>query len=183
MGQPRIPFIDPATIADRAMQEEFDRAHRDGTPRPESHAIRARVPAVFWSFVHTWHDVFVDGIVDHALKDLCRVYVSKSVQCNYCGAQRSVAAARLGAIEDDYKDLLMFEQSTRFDERQKAALAFTDAITWDGETDDAFWERLRRQFSNEELVELGYFVGFTMGQQRFLRTLNLEHQQVLPGTS
>ena len=31
-------------------------------------------------------------------------------------------------------------------------------------------------FSEEEIIELGYFVGFTMGQQRFNRLLNLhEH--------
>jgi hypothetical protein len=32
-------------------------------------------------------------------------------------------------------------------------------------------------------VELGYFVAITMGQQRWLRTLNIEHHQVLAGTA
>jgi hypothetical protein len=31
------------------------------------------------------------------------------------------------------------------------------------------------------LVEIGYFVAITMGQQRWLRTLNIEHHQVLAG--
>jgi hypothetical protein len=31
-------------------------------------------------------------------------------------------------------------------------------------------------------VELGFFVALTMGQQRWLRTLNIEHHQVLAGT-
>jgi hypothetical protein len=29
---------------------------------------------------------------------------------------------------------------------------------------------------------LGYFVAITMGQQRWLRTLDIEHHQILPGT-
>ncbi len=33
-----------------------------------------------------------------------------------------------------------------------------------------------------ELVEIGYFVAITMGQQRWLRTLNIEHHQILAGT-
>jgi hypothetical protein len=34
-----------------------------------------------------------------------------------------------------------------------------------------------------ELVEIGYFVALTMGQQRWLRTLDIEHHQmILPGT-
>ena len=31
-------------------------------------------------------------------------------------------------------------------------------------------------------MEIGYFVAITMGQQRWLRTLNIEHHQVLAGT-
>ena len=47
---------------------------------------------------------------------------------------------------------------------------------------DALWERLHAHFSEPELVELGYFIALTMGQQRWLRTLDIEHHQVLPGT-
>ena len=50
-------------------------------------------------------------------------------------------------------------------------------------TDDAFWARLHRHFSEPELVEIGYFVALTMGQQRWLRTLDIDHHQVLPGTA
>ena len=30
-------------------------------------------------------------------------------------------------------------------------------------------------------MEIGYFVAITMGQQRWLRTLNIEHHQILAG--
>jgi alkylhydroperoxidase family enzyme len=109
--------------------------------------------------------------------------VSRSVKCEYCGNQRSVKSARAGLIEDDYRDLINFEQSTRYDARQKAALAYAEAITWDLPADDAFWARLHRHFSEAELVEIGYFIALTMGQQRWLRTLDIEHHQVLAGTS
>ena len=39
-----------------------------------------------------------------------------------------------------------------------------------------------KHFSEPELVEIGYFVALTMGQQRWLRTLNIEHHQILAGT-
>lgn len=178
MGEPRISYVDTRKLTDPRMRDECERARREGTPRVESHAIRAHVPEVFWSFVDTWSAVFVNGLVDHGLKELCRVYVSRSVKCDYCGGQRSVTAARAGVTEADYADLLDFEHSNRYDERQKAALALARAITWDVDTDDAFWARLHRHFAEPELVELGYFIGFTMGQQRFLRTLNIEPGQV-----
>ena len=41
---------------------------------------------------------------------------------------------------------------------------------------------MHRHFSEPELVELGCFVGLTLGQQSWLRTLNIDHHQVLAGT-
>jgi hypothetical protein len=92
-------------------------------------------------------------------------------------------AARAGIVEDDYMDLINFEKSTRYNEKQKAALAYAEAITWDLPTDDAFWVRLHKHFSEPELVEIGNFVAITMGQQRWLRTINIEHHQILAGTA
>jgi alkylhydroperoxidase family enzyme len=183
MSNPRISYVDPATIRDPAMLAELERCRAEGTPRPESQAVRAHVPAVFWAFANSWRDVFRNGIADHSIKELCRIYVSRSVKCEYCGNQRSVKAAKAGVVEDDYKDLLNFESSGRYDEKQKAALAYAEAITWDLPVDDAFWARLHRHFSEPELVEIGFFIALTMGQQRWLRILDIDHHQVLPGTS
>src|SRR5260370_39905915 len=85
MSKPRISYVDPASIKDEAMLAEFDRCAREGTPRPESQAIRAHVPAVFWSFANSRRDGFKNGGGDHAVKELCRTYVSPSVRCEVCG--------------------------------------------------------------------------------------------------
>jgi len=182
LAKPRISYVDPATIEDSAMLAEFARCAREGTPRPESQAIRAHVPAVFWAFANSWRDVFKNGVASHDIKELCRVYVSRSVKCEYCGNQRSMKAAKGGIVEDDYRDLIDFESSTRYDERQKAALSYAEAITWDLPVGDEFWARLKKHFSEPELVEIGYFIGLTMGQQRWLRTLGIEHHQIMAGT-
>lgn len=182
MAKQRISYVDPDAIADRDMRAEFERCRTVGTPRPESQAIRAHVPAVFWSFANTWRDVFHNGVASHTIKELCRVYVSHSVKCEFCGNQRSIQSARNGLVEKDYMDLLDFEKSARYDARQKAALRYTEAIVWDLETDDALWQDLYRYFTVPEIVEIGYFVAITMGQQRWLRTLNIDHHHVLPGT-
>jgi hypothetical protein len=86
-------------------------------------------------------------------------------------------------VEDQVKDLINFESSTLYNEKQKAALSYAEAITWDLPVDDAFWARLHQHFSEPELVEIGYFIALTMGQQRWLRILDIEHHQVLAGLS
>jgi alkylhydroperoxidase family enzyme len=181
MAKQRISYF-PLEQMDAEMQKEMDRCRREGTPRPESSAIRAHVKACFWFFANSWRDLFRNGVLEHPIKELCRLYISRSVQCDYCGNQRSVKAAGAGMIEDDVKDLLNFEKSKRYDDRQKAALAYAEAIAWHIDTDDAFWERMHKHFSEPELVELGCMIGLTLGQQSWLRLLNIDHHQVLAGT-
>jgi alkylhydroperoxidase family enzyme len=179
----RISYL-PLDKMDARMRAEMERCQREGTPRPESSAIRAHVPACFWFFAESWHNIYRTGVLEHAIKELCRLYVSRSVACEYCGNQRSMKATKSGAlIEDQVLDLLNFESSAKYDARQKAALAYAEAIVWRADTDDAFWERMHGHFSEPELVELGCMIGLTLGQQSWLRLLNIEHHEVLAGTA
>ena len=68
-------------------------------------------------------------------------------------------------------------------ESLRRALAYAEAVAWHLTPDDAFWERMHRHFSEPELVELGCMIGLTLGQQSWLRLLNIEHHEVLAGTS
>jgi len=181
-SQQRISYF-PLASMDEDMMSEVERCAREGTPRPESTAVRAHSKAAFWAFANSWAALFRGGVVEHPLKELCRVYVSRSLKCEYCGNQRSTEAQAAGLEEGKLDDLLNFESSNSYDERQKAALAYAEAITWRLNPDDAFWDRLHQRFSEEELVELACFITLTMGQQSWLRLLNIEHHQVLAGTS
>ena len=68
---------------DPELREYLELARRYGTPRPETQAIRFHVPAVAKAFMRPWKSIFREGIVDHPLKELCRVYVSKTIDCDY----------------------------------------------------------------------------------------------------
>ena len=153
-GPQRISYV-PLEDMTPEMREEMERCAREGTPRPESTAVRAHLPAAFWFFANSWNDMFRNGVVDHSIKELCRVYVSHSVKCEYCGNQRSERGREQGLTEGKYDELLNFESSEGYSEREKAALAYTEAIVWTGQADDELW----------------------------LRLLNIDHHQVLPGTS
>ena len=98
--------------------------------------------------------------------------------------QRSVQAGRKGLTEEKYDDLLNFTESPKFTEREKVALTYASAIVWNAEiADDALWARLRGHFSDPELVELGFFIALTLGQQRWIKTLGIGHHEVLADNS
>lgn len=74
--------------------------------------------------------------------------------------------------------------SSKFTDREKVALTYTSAIVWNAEiADDALWTELHRHFTIPELVELGFFVALTLGQQRWIKTLGIGHKEVLADTS
>ena len=60
MSRPHISYV-PLEAMDEAMQEEMHRCAREGTPRPESSAVRAHAPNAFWAFADSWKSLFHSG--------------------------------------------------------------------------------------------------------------------------
>ena len=114
-------------------------------------AVRARLPELLQTYSETRATVLEDGLVDTGLKELCARYLA----------------------EDE--SVMAFETSDRFDEREKAALRWTHAIAWNADdAGDELWRDLHSHFTEPELVELGYAIAFTLGQQHWLGTLGLD---------
>jgi alkylhydroperoxidase family enzyme len=77
-------------------------------------------------------------------------------------------------------ELMQYEKSAKFSEREKIALRYADAIMYDpNQADDALWAQLKGEFSEPELVELGYWIGFTFGGQRWLKTLSAKQGELV----
>ncbi len=113
--------------------------------------IRRRAPHVFAAYAETRETVLESGIVERELKELCAAYLASDPEF--------VAHA----TDPDC-----------YDERQRTALAWAEAIAWDSDrADDALWRRLHRAFSEPELVELGYSIAIMLGQQHWLATLGV----------
>jgi hypothetical protein len=79
----RISYVDPASLTDPELVGYLEHSRRYGTPRPETQSIRSHVPAVARGFSRGWERIFRNGTLEHPLKELCRVYVSKTIDCDY----------------------------------------------------------------------------------------------------
>ena len=79
----RISYVDLASIEDPELLADMEHSRLYGTPRPETQAIRFNVPTVAKAFMRPWKTIFREGRVEHSLKELCRVYVSQTIACDY----------------------------------------------------------------------------------------------------
>jgi alkylhydroperoxidase family enzyme len=76
-------------------------------------------------------------------------------------------------------EIMQYEKSDKFTRREKIALRYADAIMYNpDQADDALWADLKAEFTEPELVELGYWIGFTFGGQRWLKTLSAKQGEL-----
>ena len=74
---------------------------------------------------------------------------------------------------------MSYEKSGKFTQREKRALRYADAIMYEpAQADDAMWADLHAEFTEPQLVEVGYWIGFTFGGQRWLKTLSAKQGEL-----
>ena len=106
--------------------------------------------------------------LDHALLDLVRMRTSQINGCSYCLDMHSKDARAKGETEQRLYGLDAWRETPYYSERERAALEWTEAITLVAETHvpDDVYERVREQFSEDELVHLSLAIVAINGWNR-----------------
>lgn len=92
--------------------------------------------------------------LDRELRFLLQVAVSWSNGCTFCAdiALAEIARAKIG--RERFRDLSDFERASQFSERERAALAYVNALAVSLTIRDELWARLARSFSERECAEI-----------------------------
>jgi alkylhydroperoxidase family enzyme len=86
------------------------------------------------------------------------------------GAKAGIASAKLD-------DLLHYRTSDRFTARERAALEYAERITRDDlDVTDECMSRVRKHFSEAEVVELSFIVGFQTFASKFAKAFSIAPQ-------
>ncbi|MFO0959244.1 MAG: carboxymuconolactone decarboxylase family protein [Isosphaeraceae bacterium] len=97
--------------------------------------------------------------LEHPLLELVKIRASQINGCAFCIDMHTKDARAAGEAEQRIYALDAWRETPFYTERERAALAWTEAVTriGDGVQDDLF-EEARRQFSEKELVDLTWAV-------------------------
>lgn len=122
----------------------------------------ARVPRLFLAVAALY------GALDRrsspvppALRSLITVRVSQINHCAFCIDVNTKTLLERGISEEKALALADWRTSPLFDERERVALDYAEAITCtDREVDDALMAQLRRQFDDDAIFELTALIGF-----------------------
>lgn len=93
--------------------------------------------------------------LDHKLLELVKTRASQINECAFCIDMHTKDARALGETEQRLYGLSAWREAPYYSERERAALAWTEAVTEiQGDIPDAVFEPLRAHFSEKEIVDL-----------------------------
>ncbi|MEW6038652.1 MAG: carboxymuconolactone decarboxylase family protein [Pseudomonadota bacterium] len=143
-----------------------------------SDAVRlwGRVPLAFLGFL--WMLRALErraSPLDAKLRALIRTRISQIEVCPFCIDLNGSRALELGVAEEKLFALAEFAVSPLYDEAEKAALAFAEAITTTGRrVDGELMVRLKRYYSDDAIVELAALVAHQNLSAKFNTALGVE---------
>ena len=99
--------------------------------------------------------------LDHKLLHLIKMRASQINGCAYCLDMHSLDARAGGETEQRLYTLDAWEETPFFTDRERAALAWTEAVTLVSQTHvpDDVYEETKKHFSEQEIVDLTLAVG------------------------
>jgi AhpD family alkylhydroperoxidase len=155
---------------DPEMRQLFQSDHGDMSQYQAS-AILAHAPHMAKADVAFSRFAMEGKKLPSRLLELVRLRLAFHNQCRSCMAMRFQAAVDDGLTEELVCSLEKPMEAPNLSEREKAALEYADAfaINHFAITDETY-DKLRSQFTEPEIVELGVFIGFFFGLGRLFAT-------------
>ncbi len=122
----------------------------------QEHIIYAKVAPSGVQAINNLEDYVKQSGLETSLIELVRLRSSQINGCAYCIDMHTKDAREEGESEQRLYGLSAWRESPFYTEREKAALAWTEAITKisDRQIPDDVYERATKQFSQKELVDL-----------------------------
>lgn len=176
-----IPMLDKDAADERA-QEVFELASTRGAPDEGVLRILANYPPALEGFTSLWWGTFDEGSVEHTLKELLRVRLAEHFGCGYCSTVRSKKATAQGLTEERIRLACQEPDSPELSSRERLVLDWGDRLAEDPKSiDEELTARLKQEFSDAELVELGCLAAMCVGFDSLFPTWGIgAHTCVVP---
>ncbi len=111
-----------------------------------------------------------------AIRELVIMRIAMVNGASYEAEQHAPIALQEGLSAAQLRELRNWQQSGCFDARQRAALAYTDAMTRDIRVPAPLFTQVQREFNARDLVELTATIAAYNMVSRFLEALELHAQ-------
>ncbi|CCD89437.1 putative carboxymuconolactone decarboxylase [Bradyrhizobium sp. ORS 285] len=127
--------------------------------RSEYADFRRQAPGLYDAILAVSQQAAKAGL-DKQLLELVKIRASQINGCAFCVQHHVLLAEKLGVSADKLNLVVVWREAPQFSARERAALAFTEALTkLDGGVGDEVYALARAEFSETELVFLTSAIG------------------------
>ena len=143
MGRSRHSVVAMSTLTENEIRLDFD-AHAPAFARAMAHLDNAATKEL-------------DRVdLDHRIRELVRTRASQLNGCAYCIDMHTRDARAIGETEQRLYALPAWRETPYFSDRERAALAFTEAVTLvaDGHVPRAEYDAVAEHFTPDEVAAL-----------------------------
>ncbi|MDF8335440.1 carboxymuconolactone decarboxylase family protein [Novosphingobium cyanobacteriorum] len=136
--------------------------------------IMAHKPKTAAGFVQFFGALRGDRTLPERMAELMRLRIAFHNQCRSCMAIRYAPAAADGVDEDLVCSLERPAEAEDLTEREKLAIDYGERLATNHlSIDDAYYEKLKSQFTEAEIVELGVYAAICIGMGRLAATWDM----------
>jgi alkylhydroperoxidase family enzyme len=110
------------------------------------------------------------------IREVARMRIAESNQCEVCRNTRDATGAAEGVDEALYEHILEWRTWPGYSERERLAAEYAERIGGDHvalREDQAFWKRMRSEYSDAEIVALATSCALWLGMGRAMRVLDV----------
>jgi len=155
----RVPLIEPEDHPELSAIVEKIRSGRRGTVI-NVYKLLLHSPAVAEAWLNLVNTVRWKIDIDDRLREIMIIRVGYLNNCAYVVKQHVPLHSEPAGLRKEECDALAdWHAASFFSERERAALAYADAVTREIDVPDAVFAELRRHFSERQLVELTVLIG------------------------
>jgi len=142
--------------------------------------VFAKAPELLnFAMVDFYQNLFFGGRVTEKYKQLSRLRLSMNHGCRTCNLQNVKGVAGFGYSQEQIDDMWKGDYSS-FSEDEQAVMELADEIALnnrEGEYTPALHEKLRRHFSDEDILELAMCLGVIVGLVKLSFTMGLVQKE------
>ena len=144
-----------------------------GTAPLNLHRVYGNAPKLARTSLAVAQALRYDAVVSRSDKELIILRATQLARGDYPFGQHVRLAISCGITAEQIESLPRWRDSKLFSDRQRAVLAFADAMASPDGVDDATFDAMKAFFTNQEIVELTMNAAFYSANSQISRTLRI----------
>jgi alkylhydroperoxidase family enzyme len=174
----RIPGADPARqsfLAGWFTRIVYSATRRKLGKMVEPASVTAHHTRILWGYGQMEQSLMSSHLIEENLKELATLRTATLVGCPFWIDIGSAVSRKNGISQEKIEALADYATSAVFSDIEKLVLAYADCITrTPAEIPDILFDKLRRQFSEAQMVELTATIAWENYRARFNHAFGIE---------